>query len=522
MARRSWFVLGATIGGLAIAGVAVWLWLTGGGLPWALRTALDRAGFENIRFARAQFANGVLTLEDVALQGVAALRVARIEATLGAGALRTQRIERLHLQGVRGRVMLGGPSAGAIALPPVDALKVDDIDVEIQSATFAVALSGAIDAERASDGFRIASRDARLRSLASPAWFVPLRIEATALWPRAEAPLALTVKGGDDSGALVFSMEGPYALNAGETKLQARLFPLVLIDEVRPVELLFPAARGYVEKLSGTVSGDFIMTGKPGAWNAQGSLVAKQVGVFAQGVGFENIDTTLRFDQLFPPALEKEQTIRIGRAVFALPFEDIVARFKVSRKGVIDLRGLEAKLAQGAVSASPLTIDPRRPKGQTTLTVENVSLSALLQAIDVEGLSGEGKLGGTLPIAASADSLRITGGVLAAVGPGRLRYQPKSEADAPADSQMAILRQVLTDFRYTELKLSMDGAVGGEQQVTVRLVGANPAFYDGYPVAFTLNVSGALEAIVRRGVSAYALPDTLRTTIERLQKEKRK
>jgi hypothetical protein len=54
------------------------------------------------------------------------------------------------------------------------------------------------------------------------------------------------------------------------------------------------------------------------------------------------------------------------------------------------------------------------------------------------------------------------------------------------------------------------------------LVGANPEFYNGYPVAFTLNLSGALEAIVRRGVTAYTIPDTLRTNIERLQKENRR
>lgn len=504
--------------------VALWLFSSASGLPWALRLALDRAGLEDIRFAKASFSEGRIIVEGIETGGAAALTIERLEAEIGAGTVRRQRIGALTATGVRGTVTLGGGGAASFAIPPIDDAKIDDVDITIRGEGFAVALSGALDARQTSAGYVVTSREARLRSLAEPAWFVPLRLDAEVKVTSPSDPIAIIVKGTDDGGALAFEVAGPFALGEGETRLAAKLFPLVLIDEVRPIEQLFPIAKRFVDKVAGTIEADAVITGKPARngrvmWNGTATAQLRQVDVTAGGVAVEGIETVLNFSQLAPFALAKEQTVSVRRVVLGLPFENIVARFTLSPQHVLDLRALEARLAEGMVRAAPLTLALDRPEIETTLTVEQVSLAALLAVAAVDGLSGEGSLDGTLPTATRGGVLTITQGVLAAAEPGVLRYQPKAEPGAPAaEGQMAMLRQVLTDFRYKELKMQVDGAIGGEQSVVVRLVGSNPSFYDGYPVAFTLNLSGALEAIVRRGVSAYAIPNTLRTNIERLQK----
>ena len=48
-----------------------------------------------------------------------------------------------------------------------------------------------------------------------------------------------------------------------------------------------------------------------------------------------------------------------------------------------------------------------------------------------------------------------------------------------------------------------------EQTATLRLVGRNPAVYDGYPVDLNINLSGALDAIVQRSLDALSIPDRL-------------
>lgn len=514
--------------GLPLAAVAALLWFvqSASGLPWVLRTALDRAGLSDIRFASAVFQDGRVIVEGVQTGGVATLTIARLEAEIGSDVLRSRRIARLQARGVRGTIALGGGGAASIVLPPVDEAVIDDIDLVVRGAGYAVALTGSVDARHEADAFVVASREARLRSLNEPAWFTPLRLQVLMNVTSPSAPIALDVKATDDSGALAIEVAGPFAIGVGETRLTAKLFPLLLIDDVRPVESLFPIAPRFIEKLSGTLSADFTITGAPSrrgnvVWNGAGRLDVKQVNVTARGFAIDGIDTALTFSELMPPVLRDEQSVTIKRAVAGLPFENIAARFTLSAKGVLDLQSLEAKLAEGAVRAAPLQIALDKPEVNTTLAVENVSLAALLAVAAVEGLSGEGTLGGTLPIATRDGVVTIAEGVLAALGPGVLRYRPK-EATETGGGEISMLRQVLTDFRYKELKMQVDGAIGGEQSIVVRLVGSNPTFYDGYPVAFTLNLSGALEAIVRRGVGAYAIPDTLRTNIERLQRENQK
>jgi hypothetical protein len=506
---------------------AAWFFLSDSGVPWAVRRALDSAGLGDIRFSRAHFADGSIVIEGIETDGAADLRIARLEASIDGEGLRARRLSRLALSGVRGTITLGGGPAGSFALPPVDAAMIEDIDVTIRSGDFAVALRGAIDARQTPQAFVITTRDLRLASLADPAWFTPLRLAAEARIAAPTAPIAIAVNGTDETGAFAFEVAGPFAIGSGETRLQAKIFPLTLVPDVRPIESLFPIARRFVESLSGTLSGDFTIIGRAGddgstQWSGQGASTLRQVDVTAQGFTFEGIDAALTFSQLFPPTLREEQSVTVRRAALALPLDDIRLRFTLSPKR-LSLRAFEAELADGSVRAAPLAITLGAPVIDTVLTIEGVSLAALIAIAEIDGLSGEGLLDGTLPITLREGKLAISGGVLAARGEGVLRYRPTEEAGAQsASAEMAMVRQVLTDFRYKELKMQVDGAVGEEQTVVVRLVGANPEFYNGYPVAFTLNLSGALEAIVRRGVTAYTIPDTLRTNIERLQKENRR
>ena len=57
--------------------------------------------------------------------------------------------------------------------------------------------------------------------------------------------------------------------------------------------------------------------------------------------------------------------------------------------------------------------------------------------------------------------------------------------------------------------MALNGVIGGDQVATLRLVGRNPAVYDGYPVDLKINLSGALDAIAQRSLDALAIPDRL-------------
>jgi hypothetical protein len=131
----------------------------------------------------------------------------------------------------------------------------------------------------------------------------------------------------------------------------------------------------------------------------------------------------------------------------------------------------------------------------------------------VDGLAASGKLAGTLPVVFAGDKVTLNGGVLESAGPGTLRYDPAhppSGLKGEEGSPTAMLMGALTDFHYDTLRITIDGQAGGELSAGFSLRGANPSFYDGYPVALNLKLSGALDRILRQNLDVYRIPDTLR------------
>ena len=110
----------------------------------------------------------------------------------------------------------------------------------------------------------------------------------------------------------------------------------------------------------------------------------------------------------------------------------------------------------------------------------------------------------------------IRGGELVSDGPGWVRYRPDQ---APAALQAGgenvnLLLQALENFRYEELRLTIDGRTDGEMDVGLHIAGANPDLYDGYPIEFNLNLEGALAEILRASLAGYRIPESIR---ERMQ-----
>ena len=77
--------------------------------------------------------------------------------------------------------------------------------------------------------------------------------------------------------------------------------------------------------------------------------------------------------------------------------------------------------------------------------------------------------------------------------------------------------KALTDFRYDGLVLPSMVRAGGEMTLSFAIRGSNPSFYDGYPVALNLNVGGALDTILRRGLATYRIPSTVRERMMEFQ-----
>ena len=108
--------------------------------------------------------------------------------------------------------------------------------------------------------------------------------------------------------------------------------------------------------------------------------------------------------------------------------------------------------------------------------------------MDMDGLTGTGKLEISLPAGSQGSSLYIQNGVFRAKEPGVLNYAQSMTSTGAENIGLSALE----NFHYTELDGTLDYQPDGSYQIVVRLNGSNPELYDGYPIALSLNIGGML------------------------------
>ena len=191
----------------------------------------------------------------------------------------------------------------------------------------------------------------------------------------------------------------------------------------------------------------------------------------------------------------------------ALALTDMATAWEWQRNDTLALRPLTAGLLGGELRVDGFDVPLPLTALETTVTTNGLSLEQLAQALDVPGLSMTGDMNGQVGLTLTDNLWRLVDGQFTAEG-GRLRYRG-AVADAAVAEQANLAFDVLENFEYDNLTMSLNGVIGGDQSARLRLVGRNPAVYDGYPVDLNINLSGALDAIAQRSLDALAIPDRL-------------
>ena len=361
-------------------------------------------------------------------------------------------------------------------------------------------------------GGRADATIARLINTAKPAPVVPLAITMQAV-QAGEGPWDIDGTARSANGLLTVTLDGTYDQTAGTGRLEAAAKPIRLAENGPGLAAISPLAATFLEKASGTLSGKATLTRTPKGLTTAGQAVVKGLAGAAGPVTVAGVSGTIALSSLSPPIIPDGQKLSIGLLDVGIPLTDVTLLFGYGRDGRLDVDRAEWRWAGGMLHADPFELAPDKPKGTVTLHADGIDAGRLLELIAVDGLEATGKLAGTLPVVFAGDTVTLNGGVLESAGSGTLRYdpaQPPSGLKGEEGSPTAMLMGALTDFRYETLRITIDGQAGGELSAGFSLRGANPSFYDGYPVALNLKLSGALDRILRQNLDVYRIPDTLR------------
>jgi len=326
---------------------------------------------------------------------------------------------------------------------------------------------------------------------------------------------------------------------AGSPPATAASQPLSLVLQPaadHPLRLAVTRAReGADLRFDGGVSvtaGDFALAGDMAlrarlhrdgqAVDGSARLLLADLTLSGPSFSARGVSGVLTASSLRPLVMPPGQLLAVAMLDVGLPLTDGLFAFEVARDGTLRIEQVALHWAGGTVRAGPAMLAPGAGEHALTLEAEGMDLGQVLALAGVEGLEGTGTLAGQIPLALSGQEVRFVKGRLASVGEGYIRYDPAHPPaflDPGAGEGMALLRQALQDFHYSELSVTIDGVAGREMTVGLRLNGANPGFQDGRPVALNLNLSGALEAVLRDSLRSYRIPDAVRERIQEFGRE---
>ncbi|WP_188259654.1 intermembrane phospholipid transport protein YdbH family protein [Azospirillum tabaci] len=329
-----------------------------------------------------------------------------------------------------------------------------------------------------------------------------------------ETAVTLATPRGTANGTLRLTMTRDGTLHRGQATLTAPAKGLPVLTHWTGADTIAETA--------GTLTAKARLTWDGAALKTQGDLLLADLAGRFGPVSASGINGVLSLPSLFPPVVAPGQTLAVKLLDVGLPLTDGSFRFGYGAKGRLSVERAEWHWAGGVLRADPFAIDPVAPRGTVTLRAEGVHLGPMLAMVAVDGLKASGTVSGSLPVRIEADSVHLDNGLLEADGPGTLRYDPENPPGflkGEEGSPTALLMGALTDFRYDTLSATMEGQAGGELAVGIAIRGSNPAFYDGYPVALNLKVSGALDRILRQSLDTYRIPETVRDRMTEFQRK---
>jgi hypothetical protein len=367
----------------------------------------------------------------------------------------------------------------------------------------------AIEAQAATGSEMSARLSGTLRDLAQPARIVPLALTAEA---RGEPDkFAFSGRGTGMQGALVATFEGTHQTSAGAGSLDFAVAPVRFAAAGLQPSALSPAIGNPVRRVEGAVSARGALTWGKG-FASSGTVTLDRLAFSTGPAEVRELSGTIRLLSLLPSRTAPAQRIAAQIVVAGLPAMPLDLRFAIPSADRLVIESATLGFAGGALALADITMRNGKPV-DADLLIRDVDLGALLALLNVEGLTGSGRIEGSVPFRIDQDGVVLDSGRLSGTVPGVLRYTgsalPEPAADAPATDPVRLMRTALADFHYEELRFTLERAASGEGSLLVNLKGANPQVLDNHPFVFNIRLDadfGRLAAILFEG---YAAADAL-------------
>jgi hypothetical protein len=358
-------------------------------------------------------------------------------------------------------------------------------------------------------------RIGRLQHLALKPYFAPISLAGNVKLGRQR--LFIDALGGIP-GKRYLKLAAVHGLDTGEGNLKLDITPLTFSPGALQPVALFPDL-AILESVSGSASASNHVSWLKQGIKSGAEINLQDLSFTHNGTTISGLSAALQLTDLLSSKSPPQQKITIQHIDPGVLMENIEITYEIQGADSAQLAIDKAQLSMigGTLSIGPTVIDPLSSSTKVVFQVADLDLEVLFKLIDVEGLAGDGRLDGSIPLTLRDDSVSIQDGVLAAKKPGILRFKSEKVSKLLAGSaeDVDLLLQALTEFHYTELTFKLNSSANNDLLTTLSLLGNNPQVLEGRSFRLNIklqsNISDILKALGQAyGVSSKALQRAFR------------
>jgi len=336
-------------------------------------------------------------------------------------------------------------------------------------------------------GGRIDVRRIEIADVLSPPRFAPLVVSGWVAAADGAADVETVVSA---AGRRIASGRGRHDLAAGRGAFAFSTGALSFTGPDRQLAALAPAARGLLRVSEGEVEADGAFEWSPEGLVSEGRVRLRDFGGKTSGGSMTGLNADARFRSLAPPVTAGLQRAAVAALDLGpVRLADGRIAFEVTPDGRAIVERATWAWADGEVGVARAQLRLDDGAVAAPLEIASVDLAQVFALLNIEGLSGEGRVSGAFPVRIEGGEVRIDDGRLASEAPGVLRYTgPRAPGALGVSAEQSdLLFGALSNFHYTSIDMTLNGAVSDALQVRLTLNGANPDFLQGYPFKIALN-----------------------------------
>ena len=315
--------------------------------------------------------------------------------------------------------------------------------------------------------------------------------------------------------ALSLEFQGMAQMKTGEGQALLELPPVAFSpDLLQPSMLssLVPKELSEVEGVAGLRGGL--------SWSKKGvdsdlDFLVKDLSFDFDGVKVAKVNSVFKLDGVSPLSSPPRQEIAVGSVLAGLPFANGLFRVQLIDEALL-FEGGSVSVAGGEIRLKPARLDFEGGAIALEMELMGLDLADFTSLAAIEGLEAVGVLDGAAPLKVDGAKLKVAKGGLKNRKPGVIRYRPKKTPSAlqGGGEGVNLMLKALENFHFDRLEAGLDGVAGEDLELRLHLAGKNPDLYGGHPLEFNLNLSGALDSIVKQTLDTAKVPASVQKRID--------